>query len=449
MSTFSGRFAFQAAGRGSDLQGPCQLSFDEETLTLSGGPGVPLAFDLGDIDAFLPGDYELRLALYTGQEVQLRQFGKSFQDLERELREAYRNRLVQCLLVGDLNEVARYTARIHLESARRPIDAPGEIRLYESNLAVLPDSAPGFQWRLADLTDVTFDETAYSIVVRRGHETLSIGKLAKRTSELHDFLRKRIAVHQERGARILRALFPFLTPDQFRQVAALMPEGTSASIARLGPIHRLIEPSLLEQVVRGSLRPYLSALMKRCTSDGWFAGFKIIRRDEEESGGAAQTEEEEAAPAADAAADDQPPVEDKPLDEKLTDVGDETLTVLYWFFVPVAGKGASSATHLVWEATSEKGRASYVFRTADAASPGAGVPAAISNLSDGLVAINFRREPVYLSNDALETHLRYRHYAIAMRKVPEVLAVRRAFVGRGIHTTPSGWQKQIDQHLAR
>lgn len=447
MAIFTGRYILEGGGRGPDLQGPCQLSFDDSTLTLAGAGTPPLAVDLGDIDAFQPGEYELRLVLYTGQVLVLRQFGKSFQDLERELREAYRDRLVQCLLVSDLSEVARFTGRIQLDSPRRPTSGPGEIRLYDSNIAILPDAAPGFQWRLADVTSVDFDERDYAVVLRRGHERLAIAKLAKRTTELADRVRQGVLRVQERSARTLRALFPFLSPDQFRQVAALMPEGTSAAIVRLRSIHPLIEPSLLEKVVLGSLRPYVSSLLQRATSDGWYAGFKIVRQTEE-SGVEEAGEEEPGATEAGADESSQSDgVDLRPLDPEVTDVGDG-LVALYWFFVPVAANRGGAASHLAWEATSDSGRATYVFRKADAATAGAGLSGAVSCLNDGLVAINFRREPVYLATQALEGHLRYRHYAIAMRKVPEVLAVRRAFVGRGMHTTPGAWEKQIDRHLA-
>jgi hypothetical protein len=45
--------------------------------------------------------------------------------------------------------------------------------------------------------------------------------------------------------------------------------------------------------------------------------------------------------------------------------------------------------------------------------------------------------------------LRYRHYVIAQRKVPEVARVRQAFVGRAIHTSLASWSKQLDALLSR
>ena len=70
MPSFTGRFEYLAPQRGVVQGGACELSFDDRTLTIvSDGP--PLAFDLGDIDLFCPGEYELRLSLYSGHDVRL------------------------------------------------------------------------------------------------------------------------------------------------------------------------------------------------------------------------------------------------------------------------------------------------------------------------------------------------------------------------------------------
>lgn len=453
MPGFNGRFEYLDRGRGPAQEVAGRVSFDHERLTLV-GPGAPLAFDLGDIDVFEPGEYELRLLLYTGQAVRLKQFGKAFQDLERQLLEAYRERLVKCLLVSDLHEVARFTGRVTLDGPRA-VDGTAEVRLYESNLAVLPDAAAGFQWRLADIDALEFDEREYRVVVTRGTERLSIGRLAKRTGELAERLRDRITALGERSAGVLHALFPFLSPDQFRQVATTMREGGSASILDLREVHRLIEASLLEKVVDGALRPYLRALVERSAPDGWHAGFKIIRKDaepaEQEDANAATSDGARPGEATEGA--EEAPSAFTPAAE-VTEVGDD-LEVLYWFFVPIAEAG-QAPSRLAWEATSKGGRATYLFRIAAAApaspsSPGSSrtrVTDAVQAINRGLVALNFRREPVYLPSDTIESDVRYRHYAIAARKVPEVAVVRQSFVGRAIHRSLPSWRRQLDTLIA-
>ena len=112
MPTFSGKVQYLNSD-GSALQaGPCRVSFEAETLTLTPASGAPLALDFGDIDIFLPGEYELTLTLYTGNKILLHQFGKTFQDLCHDLLEAYRKRLLQCLLLEDLEEITRFESNL-------------------------------------------------------------------------------------------------------------------------------------------------------------------------------------------------------------------------------------------------------------------------------------------------------------------------------------------------
>ncbi len=193
MPSFAGEFQYLDAS-GKRLQGGlCQLSWDAEKLTLAPGTGAALAFDLGDIDVFLPGDYQLTLTLYTGESLQLLRFGKAFQDLSSELLNAYRNRLVQCLLLDDLEELARFTGFAQLHSLTRTLAGRAEMRLYKSNFAVLPEAATGFQWRLADIDAVQFDATTYAVTLHSAEERLEVTRLAKRTEEFLSHLQDAVA----------------------------------------------------------------------------------------------------------------------------------------------------------------------------------------------------------------------------------------------------------------
>ncbi len=447
MAPYSGQFEFASPDKGTADAGGCEFSFDERTATLVPAGGPPIAFDLGDIDTFETGDWDVRLGLHAGQTLVLRRFGKALRDLARELLDAYRGRLVQCLLVSDLDEVARFNGRVELQSPNRACAGAAEIRLYESNLAVLPDAAAGFQWRLSDLAAVEFDEASYAVVFSCGGERLTVGHLAKRTGELTEQVRSRIAALSERTARTLHALFPFLEPGQFRQAADLLRDGACASMTRLDAVHSAIGQVLVDKVVDGEMKPYVRLLKDRAAGLEWYAGLKVIRCDRTQSSGSADPlpPEEGGGLAAVSADEVEPagaPVAGQVRDPAVFEAGDG-LEVLYWFFFPLAA-GNVGARHVAWEATSREGRATYLFRL----EPGESAECAVAAINRGLVALNFRREPVYLDARTLESELRYRHYAIAQRRVPELDHVRRAFTGRAIHRTPASWAKQVDAMLA-
>jgi len=461
MPSFSGKFRYPNRDGSGVQAGPCQVTFDADTFTLTPSSNAPLAFDLGDIDLLVPAEHELTLTLYTGKKLVLHQFGKAFQNLAHDLLEAYRQRLVQCLLLEDLEEIARFDGFVELRSAvapQRSFSSSAELRLYKSNLAVLPTQATAFQWRWAEVDAVAFDEATYTVTLPSGTDSLVVTKLAKRTHEFRERVEAGITEIAEKAAQALRQLFPFLTPEQFQQAATLMKEGQAAPLARLQAVHPKLEMALFQNVVDATLRPYFDALLAHTTAGGVYTGFKFIREEEEENGEATVEQSSEAAEAGEQGP--QEPQEQAASEVTARIVREGRESILHWFFFPLATRaGASRPGNLVaWEATSRGGRATYFFRLVppeqaklleDVPRADAVRDAAIRQLNRALTLLNFRREPIYLSDDELEMQPRYRRYAIACRKIPELRRLRASFLGRAIHTSPPSWRTQLESFLAR
>ena len=143
MPAYSGKYQYLDAAGATTEQGPCQLSFDAGSCTVTPAGGTPLAFDLGDADRATPAEWDLQLALYGGRTVVLKQFGAAFSRMSEELLAAWRDRTVECLLLEDLEEIARYQCAAN--------GTPAQIRIFKSNLAVLPLAGVPVQWRLAEI----------------------------------------------------------------------------------------------------------------------------------------------------------------------------------------------------------------------------------------------------------------------------------------------------------
>jgi hypothetical protein len=462
MTSFSGKFQYLEQAGAAIQSGSCLLTIEDVNLRLIPEKGQPLALDLGDIDIFSPGDYELQLKLYTGKTIVLQQFGKTFQNLQHDLLEAYRERLVQCLLLEDLEEIKRFEGFVQLDSPGYSFSSPAQIRLYKSNLAILPEKATGLHWRLSDIDAVDFNEDAYRLELRAGSECLIITKLAKRTHEFIDCLRSAIDDLKNNTAGILQTLFPFLSPDQFQQVAGLMKEGHATTVSKLKAIHPKIEPVLLEKTVDINLKPYFDILRKWVIGRGdLFAGFKIIRPEGEDNV-YAEVSDESANTDADASAmgGEKEAVSPEPTSDSTGEQESDQEQALYWFFFPLATQpGAQAPANVVaWESTSHSGRATYFFRILpeneagklnDPENYGGIVESAVHRLNRALLLLNFRREPIYLPDDSLETQFRYRRYAIACRKIPVLRELRALYIGRAVHTTQEGWQKQLEAIVTR
>ena len=407
MPAFSGKFQYLDAAGAALQQGACELSFDTETGVVTRAGGVPLAFDLGDVDVYSPAEWELTLGLFTGKRFVLRQFGAAFGRVSEELLKAWRNRTVRCLLLEDLEEVAHFSGTAN--------GAASEIRIYGSNLAVLPLGRTAMQWRLAEVDSVAFDDASYTFTLQSGGDQLRIAKLGQKTEEFGEKLRATLGKLRQREAEVLHLLFPFLDPDQLQQLVMLAPEGRSVKLTALAGIHRDLPEALIARAVDEPLRPYFQSLRKRTAPGGLMTGFKFVRKDEVGAGPGEEAAGEETS------------------GSEASGVANDTgQPLFFWFFFPMAGRNVAA-----WEATSGSGRATYFFRT------GTAVEESIGRLTRGLALVNFRREPVYLSDTVLEQKAEFHRYAIGRRKLPELAELRAAFLGRAIHSSVEAWEKQV------
>ena len=119
---------------------------------------------------------------------------------------------------------------------------------------------------------------------------------------------------------------------------------------------------------------------------------------------------------------------------------DEEYPLFFWFFFPLSEKPDIAA----WEASTGSGRATYFFRI-DPAQP----QQSIATLTRGLALVNFRREPIYLPDTSLETQQRFHRYAIGARRLPDLRALRSAYLGRAIHTSIEAWTAQVQSVVDR
>jgi hypothetical protein len=401
MPAHSGKFQYLDDQGNVVSQGPCQFRFDAETAIVTPSGATPIAFDLGDVDRAVAGEWDFALTLFTGRRVLLRQFGAAFERMSQELVAAWRDRTVRCLLLEDLTEAGRYPG---VAGMNGPATA-AEIRLYRSNIAVLPlDGAP-IQWRLAEVDAISFDDATYTISLQRGSDRLSIGKLAKKTDEFRGRLSDALDALHTHEAEALHTIFPFLNPDQLQLLLVAMPEGRSVPLASLGTIHPQLPEALTAHAVSPAAHPYFDALKSRAPAGGLMTGYKFIRPDEADETPGGDDEKEEADTLA------------QPL--------------FFWFFFPLANG------RVAWEATTGSGRATYFF---DAPAP---MDQSIASLTRGLALVNFRREPVYLPDESLDRQQKFHRYAIGARKLPDLRKLRASFRGRAIHTNLEAWTAQV------
>ena len=70
----------------------------------------------------------------------------------------------------------------------------------------------------------------------------------------------------------------------------------------------------------------------------------------------------------------------------------------------------------------------------------------IRNINRCMIDINFRREPIYLSDDSLDSP-KYTQYRFAVAKIPLLRVLRNLFIGRVIHSSLDQWKTDVTDLL--
>jgi hypothetical protein len=71
----------------------------------------------------------------------------------------------------------------------------------------------------------------------------------------------------------------------------------------------------------------------------------------------------------------------------------------------------------------------------------------IKNINHALITVNFRREPIYLTDEML-VRPQFEKYRYSIARIPELRTLRSLYIGRVIHSTPEHWQADVKDLLA-
>jgi hypothetical protein len=133
----------------------------------------------------------------------------------------------------------------------------------------------------------------------------------------------------------------------------------------------------------------------------------------------------------------------------------KTMDSLYvWFMMALMGSASSGGNVVTLEVTSESGHATYLFRVMSRLQfptatreqflvEAAGV---VCGLNEALIATGFRREPIYLSDDWLNTP-EYSKYLYASKHLESLRLLRERFFARIIHGTFDQWKADLSDAL--
>ncbi|HPZ22549.1 MAG: hypothetical protein ACOX21_04400 [Bacillota bacterium] len=280
-----------------------------------------------------------------------------------------------------------------------------ELRLCDTALLIIPDYHEPVRVPYSFVTSVQAD--GYILHIRTEDGVYSLSKLGREFTPFSDDFD---AARQELMAKaqgLLRELAPTAAPAAIHQAAGLMGEGRAVRRRDIEQIDPAMWKSFERQLDVAGIRQEYEFLTALAGTDQQCIGFKQ-----------------------DLAQKDSP---------------------YLWFLIPIPGSNA-----IAMEATSsaEAGRATYFFRIVSREQfPKlkkdimAKAEDLVMEINRCMLAINFRREPIYLAEEKL-TEPRYLKYYYSVLRLPELQKLRRLFIGRVFHREQAQWEQDTRELLA-
>lgn len=463
----------------------CSVELADSHISIVPATSTPIYLPYVDIDDLFDDNYTLRLADHTGQRYGLSMLGKAYGQVLGELRKARNHALERDLLLRGVSMQDTFTGKLFGGDSPVPV----EIRLYEDLLVVVPERGTMFGVPFSFVERVEWDQELYqTTVVTDDGRRLVFGHLAKRSEEFRDEVMRLLARLGSRTARTLTQLLPGVEPSLLSRLSERMRDGRAVQRRAIDEFGPTLWPRLEDAVVRDaglrSAYEHLAAM----TPPGWAAfGIKAVlsatddetpaprRTWEQPTGGATRRESrsewrerwkgtggepydlgaaaEPAGPGSGGIGGATSAGTNPSADDGAAEPGDERPETDLWYFCPLSAHG-EPINAVAHEVTSEKGHATYLFRLmeperfsalgGDALAAEVGL--AIARLNRALLLLNFRREPLYASEEEIATG-RFARYRVALRKLDYLRWARANLLGRAIHN--STWEQQVEDIAAR
>ncbi len=378
------------------------LTADRIQVLPSESDEAALSIPFHQIDGSLFGDYLLQLQLSDGAVVGLRGFGAMSDAFYEDYRQARNTWLSTALLLTDRKPLGIFEGSACLPG-RDPVEA--QIRIFPASVGILLNTETAENLPFSEIQRWSFHEDNYAFVFRmESGAEISIRNLGAKTEEFHRQLKTAHARCTKRAEDRIAGLFPELSLLQRRGLSRILRDGMPTRRGAMDEISPLVWQEMEKNLLANE---FLSAtydwLKERATKpDGVLLGYKDTFN-----------------PAATTAEDQT-----------------ESPDVVFWFLCMIK---ASYGTALAFEITSDEGHATYFFQ--------ADPPADADSICRDLRRIQFRREPVYMTEIACRNAKRY-ELLFAIRKIEALQRLRKQFLGRAMHTSFASWVSQAEGILS-
>jgi hypothetical protein len=404
----------------SDLSGKTPQSgeakaiLDSRTLTINKN-NQSISIPYFEIQGIVDEDYSVSIFLFSGERITLNQIGYEYENF---LSNLYKNRN-ELLLKYMLMEEANLAAGI--ESNYKYNDEYGderegicEARIYESAVVILPNKTEPIRIPLSYINDFSLEDYTFTLTTEL-KQKLNLSQMGEKTDFFNRSLIKAFDEMKLRTLKLLVDAFPEIDQQKLRLVIPFFSDGKSVSRSQIESISPPLWHSIEKKFQNSGLNEEYNHLKSLSNQGEIWVGIK-------------------------------------------RGLMGEMTGEYIWFMTPIFSEDPNQLGNaLIIEAASEQdsGIATYIFRIMDREIYRKGIQEQfmrqeahkfMNKTNQCMIEINFRREPIYLSEDKL-LEPENEKYLYATKKLDSLKHLRKQFIGRIIHSSPEQWNKSLEELL--
>jgi len=357
--------------------------------------------DAGNIDA---SNFRVNITTSNGS-ILLSRLGSSYDQFALELGNRHSDAIAKALLMEEPNKLYEASCSYSAVTGGSTTSGQCRARIYETALVILPVNAKPRRIPLTFITSV--DLQGYKVVVTSEYGIVELSRLGNATSFFSDKLREAVRSLEAATLETIKSMIPSAGYNELRGLSRPMAEGRAAPRKSV----EMISPDLWKRLELSVSQSQLAETYQHLSTIG-------------ESG--------------------------------LSSIGLRKAMegVYVWVLVPVMGSVQGGGNAIVMEVTSEGGHASYLFWVVPRAefqnitkdSWSREAENVTRALNEAVIATGFRREPIYLSEDQLNTP-EYGKYLYAAANLDSLRFLRERFFARVIHVDFDQWKEDLQDAL--
>lgn len=393
------------------LDEECKVFIKQETLTITSCNGNTMNFSYREIYQVDKDDYAIHLYVNSGVKLTVYYLGHYYNSFVKSLNYQRNEMIIKDMLMNEAKVFECEGEYLYsYKSENMYSDGSCEIRLYETAIVLVPENAEIQRIPYCFIQDICEEDYTLNIESELGEQFI-FSKMGRKLEPFKRRLNESINKLSLKARDSIKNFVPNIDSATISKVASLMKDGKAVKKSDIECISDKLWDEIESKIRLSHVSDQYDFLKSIAYVDSMYIGFKRGLMGE--------------------------------------------LTKEYiWLLVPIYSTNTRLPGNLVAmeSVTNEGSKATYFFRimsrkdyfnySCDDLQLHIEVEAFIKKLNYCMFSINFRREPIYLSDKQLDEP-KYTKYKIAIGNIPGLRMLRSHFVGRVFHRADDQWKKDV------